>query len=96
MSQRKFKLDPMNLKVVRGGAKTREDKEIELKDSMGQNWTSNSYSRYYQDQFGFVIYYAKNYRLEYRGRAIATVHSLVAAKLISTIILNDIISNKKF
>lgn len=72
---------------------TIENKTAELKSSMKQNWLQNSYQKTYADQFGFVIKYGSQHTLIYQGEPVVTVHSLVAAQLISTIILNDKILN---
>lgn len=64
------------------------------KEDMKQNWLINSYARHMTDQFGFKITYGTTYSLSYKDTPVITVHSLQAAKLISTIILNDIIMNK--
>lgn len=63
-------------------------------EDLKQNWLQNSYAKTFADQFGFVIEYGERYRLSYRGEEVVVVYSLQAAKLISTIILNDIIMNK--
>lgn len=66
------------------------------KEPIGQKWVNNSYSKTYSDQFGFVIHYSDRiYHLKYKGEPITTLYSVEAAKLISTIILNDIVVNKQ-
>jgi hypothetical protein len=64
------------------------------KEDMKQNWLINSYARHMTDQFGFKITYGKTYTLYFKDNPITTLYSLQAAKLISTIILNDTIMNK--
>lgn len=73
----------------------RADQEGSLKEGIGQRWVLNSYDKSYSDQFGFMIRYGTEYRLSFKGQDLITVYSLITAKLISTIILNDIIMNKK-
>lgn len=69
--------------------------EASLKEDLKQNWTNSSYQKEYTDQFGFKIRYGTRIWLRYRDNWEIPVHSVAAAKLISTIILNDIVMNKK-
>lgn len=71
-----------------------EELAYPVAEDIKQNWLQNSYAKTFADQFGFVIEYGERYRLSYRGEEVVVVYSLQAAKLISTIILNDIIMNK--
>ncbi|GAC1489838.1 MAG: hypothetical protein NVS1B13_19270 [Flavisolibacter sp.] len=70
-------------------------KERQLKESLKQHWLINSYQRHYTDQFGFKITYGETYSLYRNEVFIVKVYSFAAAKLISTIILNDHIMCKK-
>lgn len=71
-----------------------EEVQLPEVENLKQNWLQNTYQRKYSDQFGFVIEYGERYRLLYREKEMVVVYSLQAAKLISTIILNDIIMHK--
>ena len=75
--------------------RNKNDEIMELKESLKQNWLQNSYQKTYEDQFGFRIEYGKEYKLFYRNQELMSLRSLPAAKLISTIILNDKIMNPK-
>lgn len=44
---------------------------------------------YLYDQYGFQIYRQKGFVLKWKGKDLVKVYSLPAAKMISTIILND-------
>jgi hypothetical protein len=67
----------------------------QYKEDMKQHWTQNSYAHSWHDQFGFTINYGKCHELIYKDRSVVKLHSLKAAQMISTIILNDTIMNKK-
>jgi hypothetical protein len=81
--------------MARGKGKSRTVLESELKSDMSQKWIYNSTKRTHSDQFGFVIHVGNEYRLCYKGESICSLHSMPAARMISTIILNDIIMHKK-
>jgi hypothetical protein len=69
-----------------------------LIEGLGQKWSLNSYRKIYTDQFGFEIYYGNaqaKYQLRMKGVFILEFNSLQAAKVVSTIILNDKILNGK-
>lgn len=66
------------------------------KDGMSQNWAQNSYQQNWSDQFGFVITYGSCHTLFYKKKEVYSFHSLDAAKVVSRVILNDIIMNKKY
>lgn len=68
--------------------------ELSLKEDLKQNWIHNTYSKVCSDQFGFVIHCGRRFKLEYKGDYIITVNLLDAAKLISRIILNDMVLRK--
>lgn len=73
---------------------SRKKIEVSLKEDLNQKWIHNTYSRICSDQFGFVIHCGKKFKLEYRESHIITVNLLDAAKLISRIILNDMVLRK--
>lgn len=68
--------------------------EQELREDLKQVWRQNQYQRHYEDQFGFRIDYGTTYHLFHMDKEITVTYSLAAAKLISRIILNDIVMNK--
>lgn len=77
---------------------TIEQTEKALESTLKQNWLLNTYGKHYTDQFGFKIEYQSRkvtYRLTYKDELDLTVNSLTAAKMISTIYLNDVIMFKK-
>lgn len=69
--------------------------EAGLKEDLQQKWINNSVQKTYTDQFGFTIHYGTRIRLNYRERWQIELQSIAAAKLISTIYLNDIVTNTK-
>lgn len=74
----------------------RADQNEQLKSGFNQKWTLNSYDKSYGDQFGCVIRYHRNlYNLSVKEHKVNNLYSLEAAKLISGIILNDIVMHKK-
>ncbi len=69
--------------------------DAKLKEDLQQKWVINSYQRTYTDQFGFTISYGTKIRLNYRERWQIELQSIAAAKLISSIFLNDYVMNSK-
>jgi hypothetical protein len=63
----------------------------ELLSDLQQNWTHINGG--VVDQYGMKILTDNGFKLIYKGEYVLTLYSLPAAKLISTIILNDIIAN---
>lgn len=60
------------------------------KEGLKQNWTRNGYAGTVSDQFGCVIECGHiHYTLHIHEVEITKFYSLAAAKLVSTIILND-------
>lgn len=66
-----------------------------LKDEIGQNWRDTDNHRTYRDQFGNEIHKTQNGYMLYRmNEKVIEVNRLATAKLISNIILNDIVLYK--
>lgn len=76
----------------------RSDKRELLATDWGQTWTTIN-SKHMQDQYGFEIIMdpadEKPYLLVKGGKKITRTHRLVTAKLLSCILLNDILMFKK-
>lgn len=62
-------------------------KESTLKEDMRQNWSQSRYG--YYDQFHFRIERGDKYKLYWHEIYITETHTLQAAKIISTVLLND-------
>lgn len=63
----------------------------ELLTDLQQRWTEGDGEL--EDQYGFTILVNDGFKLIYKGNYLLTVYSLATAKVISTIILNDMIQN---
>jgi hypothetical protein len=70
--------------------------EHKLKDSIDQQWKVSYDRTIHRDQYGNEIHKLKNTYVLYRKQVkVIEVNRLYTAKLISTIILNDIVQFKK-
>lgn len=69
----------------------------DLSDMSIQKWIPNTYARHYVDQYGNKIHYGVRgrYRLEMTGYPEIVTHSKHAAMLVSAVIMNDRVMNKK-
>lgn len=68
-----------------------------LKTSWQQKWKQAS-TNTVSDQYGFTIIHVagtdKPFTLQWKGTQVAQVHKLATAKMISCILMNDILINK--
>lgn len=72
-----------------------EKTEQKLKANIDQRWMDNTDKTIHRDQYGNEIHkLRKTYVLYRKHEKIIEVHRLHTAKLISTIILNDIVHYK--
>lgn len=72
-----------------------ENIEKNLKADLDQHWMMNESSTIHRDQYGNEIHKVKDSYILYRKQVkIIEVHRLHTAKLISQIILNDIVHYK--
>jgi hypothetical protein len=68
-----------------------------LLEGLGQRWRVNQSHTIFNDQFGFAIYkHHDQFILYYKEKKISVFNNLATAKMVSTIILNDIINYKNF
>lgn len=56
-----------------------------------QNWSCNGDE--WSDQYGFTILVGRNYQLFHKRQPLITVYSFEAAKLITRVILNDMVAH---
>lgn len=72
-----------------------ESIERKLKSDFDQHWSHNTDKTIARDQYGNEIHrLRKTYVLYHKHQKVIEVHKLHTAKLISTIILNDIVHYK--
>jgi hypothetical protein len=77
------------------GTTSVENIEKKLKGDLDQRWLMNENSTMHRDQFGNEIHKTgKTYILYCKQVKVCEVHRLHTAKLISTILLNDIVHYK--
>lgn len=63
------------------------------REDLKHNWTRNTYSCVYTDQFGFTIHWSdKGYTLEYKEQLVYCFKNLEGAKEAARVILNDAIN----
>lgn len=77
------------------GTTSIENIEKNLKGDLDQRWLANENSSMHHDQYGNEIHKVKDSYILYRKQVkIIEVHRLHTAKLLSTIIMNDIVHYK--
>lgn len=76
---------------------TKSKPKEEYKESIGQDWRKTTRDNVWieKDQYGYIIEIGQHYSLFHQDKFILKTNSKEAAKLISTILLNDKIIHQK-